>query len=90
MVIVHADDAAEGTIYGHLLRDSGSYICLLVRSDRFVSAKEPSVLFRRYNYWIAERLEYRPVFSTSETGAFARSGTLPEALAALVAIVAGF
>lgn len=92
LVIVHADDTATGTIYGHLLRDGdgGSYISLLVRSDRFVSAPGPSLLFSRYHYWIAERLEYRPVFTTSETGAFARSVTLPEALAALEAMIAGF
>lgn len=53
LVYAHIEDLALGSIYGHVRRaPTGGYAAMLLHSDRFKSAEDKLLLFRRFDYWI--------------------------------------
>lgn len=93
LALVYADDPAFGYWYGHVLRhphDSRRFVALLVWSDRLVNATTVPLLFRRFHYWIKDRLEYQPCAVQNADDAYYEAGSLEEAANALAIMISRF
>lgn len=62
LVYVDVRDLAVSCVYGHVRRDpDGGFAALMLESRRYVSANCPLLLFRRFDHWMRERLDFTPL-----------------------------
>jgi hypothetical protein len=62
LVFVDVRDLAVGCVYGHVRRTpKGGFAALMLKSRRYVSAPCPLLLFRRFDHWTRERLDFTPL-----------------------------
>lgn len=91
LVYAHIEDLALGCIYGHIRRaPTGGYAAMLLHSDRFISAEDKLLLFRRFDYWIGHRMDFTPLLGVDFGDTFAEAPTLGYALMHLIKMIETF
>lgn len=93
LVTVFLDDPMFGFWYGHVLPHPAKervHVALLVRSDKFINAPSVPLLFRRFWYWVKDRLEYHPCTIQQHDDAFAEAGSVELAAIALSRMISVF
>lgn len=91
LAIVHVDDFAYW--YGHVMRHpqkEKTYVALLVWSEKMVNATNVPLLFRRFHYWVKDRLCYEPCTVQHEDDAYAECGSLKMAAFNLAGMIRRF
>lgn len=90
---LYLDDSFWGFCYGHVLphpENPHVYVALLVWTDRFINADRVPLLFRRFHYWIKDRLEYHHCTAQSDGDAYAEANSLDAAAFALIRMIQKF
>jgi hypothetical protein len=63
LALLYADDPWFGYWYGHVLRHPKNrevFVSLLVWSDKLPNASTVPLFFRRFHYWVNDRVVYHP------------------------------
>lgn len=81
-----------GFWYGHIQRHPRRplFVSQIVWTDRLINAQTVPLLFRRFHYWIKDRLEYQPCAVQSAGDAYAESDSLEAAADALILMIERF
>jgi len=89
---IFLDDPFFGFWYGHILRHPHKplFVSQIVWTSRFINAQTVPLLFRRFHYWIKDRLEYQPCAVQSAGDAYAEADSLEVAVDALVLMIERF
>jgi len=93
LATIFLDDPFFGFWYGHILphpRRPAVFVSQIVWTDRFINAQTVPLLFRRFHYWIKDRLEYQPCAVQSAGDAYAESDSLEAAADALILMIERF
>lgn len=92
LVTLFLDDPFFGFWYGHIQRHPRNplFVSQIVWTSRFINAQTVPLLFRRFHYWIRDRLEYQPCAVQSAGDAYAESDSLEAAVDALVLMIERF
>lgn len=91
VALVHADGFAYW--YGHVMRHpqrDNTFVALLVWSEKMVNAVSVPLLFRRFHYWIRDRLCYQPCTIQQEDDAYAECSSFKMAAICLAGMVRRF
>lgn len=86
------DDPFFGFWYGHIQRHPRRpvFVSQIIWTSRFINAQTVPLLFRRFHYWIKDRLEYQPCAVQSDTDAYAEADSLEAAADALILMIERF
>lgn len=93
LAIIYADDSFFGYWYGHIVQhpqDTAVFVSLIVWSDKLVNAQNVPLLFKRFHYWIKDRLEYHPCAIQNANDAYQESRSIENAASNLARMVARF
>jgi hypothetical protein len=93
LAALYLDDPFWGFWYGHVLphpQKPHVYVALLVWTEKFINADRVPLLFRRFHYWIKDRLEYQPCTAQSDGDAYAETNSLDAAASALIRMIKEF
>ena len=93
LALLYADDSFFGYWYGHIIRhpDNASlFVSLIVWSDKLVNAQNVPLLFKRYRYWIIDRLEYHECAVQDADDAYQESYSIEQAASNLAEMIARF
>lgn len=93
LAVIYADDSFFGYWYGHILRHPEKpkvFVSLIVWSNKLVNASNVPLLFRRFHYWIKDRLEYHPCAVQSFDDAYQESSSLQGATECLAQMIKQF
>ena len=91
LAVVHVDDFAYW--YGHVIRHpqkANTFVALLVWSEKMVNATNVPLLFRRFHYWIKDRLCYEPCTVQHQDDAYAECSSFKMAASRLAGIIRQF
>lgn len=93
LALLYADDPCFGYWYGHVLRHPANplrFVSVIVWSERFVNATTVPLLFRRFHYWIKDRLQYQPCAVQNADDAYYEADTLDVAARGLAVMINRF
>jgi hypothetical protein len=92
LATIFVDDPFFGFWYGHIQRHPRRplFVSQIVWTDRLINAQTVPLLFRRFHYWIKDRLEYQPCAVQSAGDAYAESDSLEAAADALILMIERF
>lgn len=93
LALMYADDPLIGYWYGHVLADPGNaqqFVAVIVWSERLVNANTVPLLFRRFHYWIKDRLQYQPCSVQNSDDAYCEAPSLEAAASALAIMIRRF
>jgi hypothetical protein len=93
LAVLYLDDPTFGFWYGHILRHPqkpGVFVALIVWASKFINATNVPLLFRRFHYWIAVRLQHRDCLVQNPDDAYAESRSLDSAASALIQMIYRF
>ena len=79
--------------YGHVMKHPKNeriFVALLVWSDQLVNATNVPLFFRRFHYWIKDRLCYQPCTVQADDDAYAECPSLEAASLALARMIRRF
>lgn len=79
--------------YGHVMRHprmDDTFVALLVWSNKLVNAPNVPLFFRRFHYWIKDRLCYQPCAVQNDGDAYAECSSLEAASFALASMIQRF
>lgn len=79
LALIYADDPSFGYFYGHILQHPSKpflYVAVIVWTKKCINAPTVSLLFKRFHYWIKDRLEYEPCTSQKDGDCYAENPTL--------------
>ncbi len=77
LAVIHVDDFAYW--YGHVVqhpKKENTFVALLVWSEKIVNATNVPLLFRRFHYWVKDRLCYEPCTIQHEDDAYAECASV--------------
>lgn len=87
------DDPFFGFWYGHVLPHplkQNRYVAVIVWSEKLVNASRVPLLFRRFWYWVKDRLNYQPCTIQYESDAYAETESFESAAEALCRMIKRF
>lgn len=90
---MYANDSFFGYWYGHIIRhpdNAALFVSLIVWSDKLVNAQNIPLLFKRFRYWIIDRLEYHPCAVQEVDDAYQESYSIGQAGDHLARMIARF
>jgi len=93
LALLYADDSFFGYWYGHIVRhpqDTTLFVSLIVWSDKLVNAQNVPLFFKRFHYWIKDRLEYHPCAVQNADDAYQESRSIENAASKLARMIARF
>lgn len=93
LTLIYADDQFFGYWYGHVVwhpKNENVIVSLLVWTSEFINAPTVPLLFRRFHYWIRDRLKYRPCSVQNADDAYRESGSIEEAANSLAKMIGNF
>lgn len=91
LALLHVDDFAYW--YGHIMRHpkkDNTFVALLVWSEQLVNATNVPLLFRRFHYWIKDRLRYQPCTVQQDGDAYAECPSIETAAFSLAKMIQRF
>lgn len=91
VAILHVD--VHSYWYGHVMRhpkQDNTFVALLVWSDKLVNATNVPLFFRRFHYWIKDRLCYEPCTVQNDGDAYAECPSVEAASLALARMIQRF
>lgn len=93
LTLIYADDSFFGYWYGHIVQhpeDANMFVSLIVWSDKLVNAQNVPLLFKRFHYWIKDRLEYHPCAVQNSDDAYQESRSIDNAASNLARMITRF
>ncbi|MDP1774690.1 MAG: hypothetical protein Q8L15_20680 [Methylobacter sp.] len=93
LALLYADDSYFGYWYGHIVRhpqNAAMFVSMIVWSDKLVNAQTVPLLFRRFHYWIKDRLEYHSCVVQNSDDAYQESSSIEKAASNLARMVTRF
>lgn len=91
VALLHIDEFA--CWYGHVMlhpKKDNTFVALLVWSEKLVNATNVPLFFRRFHYWIKDRLYYQPCTVQQEEDAYAEGPNIEVAAFSLAGMIRGF
>jgi hypothetical protein len=91
VALIHVDICSYW--YGHVMKHpkkNDMFVALLVWSDKLVNADNVPLFFRRFHYWIKDRLCYQPCTIQADDDAYAECPSLETAALALARMIRRF
>lgn len=93
LATLYLDDPFWGFWYGHIQQHpekNGTYVSLIVWTEKFINAGTVPLLFKRFHYWIGRRFFYEPCSIQRIDDAYRETTTIDEAALALIQMIAAF
>lgn len=93
LATIYLDDPFFGFWYGHILQHAKNrsvFVAQLVWTSKFINAPNVPLLFRRFHYWVKDRLEYQPCTVQNADDAYAETSSLDTAASALIKMIKSF
>lgn len=93
LALIYADDPFFGYWYGHVVQHPKNLemiVSLLVWTSKFINAPTVPLLFRRFHYWIKDRLEYHPCSVQNADDAYCECRSLEEGAGSLARMIGNF
>lgn len=92
LALVFADEPSLGYYYAHIRKHpkKSGFVSYLVYTDKFITAQNVELWFKRFNYWIFTRLEFEPVTNDVVQYAYAETNSINDAMCELEKMVSQF